>query len=221
MSGYTDEDYEQSLDEDLGWRRTELNYLKDQLASANSSSPQSPATRALGRALTVMCYAHWEGYSKNALERYARLVAKRRPALSQAGPGLALNHVQHLTRRIASGDSSAEQELLAITGKAHDPRLHVDRDALSDSKSNLRFAVLKSLLTTGCIPVEPFTLKAKLIDVRLCDRRNDIAHGRNLLTPADEGIELCDETVQLLETMRSIMVSQVSCKRYLTHSEVG
>lgn len=220
MSGLTDDDFESALGQDLGWRRIELSHLKDALDRSARLSADSPATRGLSRAMVAMCYAHWEGYSKNALERYARLVTRRKPKLSETSEGLILEHVHRLMRRIASGDSYAREAITnAIRGDSNE-RLNIDKSLLCDTKSNLRYGTLSELFRRGSIPLDAFALKANLIDVLLCDRRNDVAHGRALFVPAGESLDLCDEAITLMETVRDVLIAQVRAKRYLTASGV-
>ncbi|MFT3877519.1 MAG: MAE_28990/MAE_18760 family HEPN-like nuclease [Propioniciclava sp.] len=216
MSLLTDDGFEATLGDDLGWRRIELAHLKDALARSARQSEDSPATRGLSRAMVAMCYAHWEGYSKNALERYARLVTRRKPKLSESSEGLVIEHVHRLMRRLASGDSYAREAITkAIRGES-DERLNIDKSLLADTKSNLRYKTLAELFKRGCIPLDAFKLKANLIDVLLCDRRNGVAHGRAIFVPAGDSLDLCAETIKLMEAMRDVLVTQVRTKGYLT-----
>ncbi|MFZ1412020.1 MAG: MAE_28990/MAE_18760 family HEPN-like nuclease [Micropruina sp.] len=219
MAGYTDYEFEQELDADLGWRRIELNHLKSALAQATRDSQSAPAARALSRALVVMCYAHWEGYAKNGLARYGRLVAKRKPALSRANDGFVLQHIRQTMKRVASGDGGAKTELLATLRGKLDPRIHVDKASLSEAKSNLRFDVLVTLFELGCIPLDNFKLKAKFIDVNLCDQRNSVAHGREFFPPPADSMELCQESLALMEELRDTLVTQVTNRKYLASSQ--
>lgn len=218
MRTVTDDDFETALSEDLGWRRIELAHLKGVLDRSARRSPDSPATRGLSRAMVTMCYAHWEGYSKNALERYARLVTRRKPKLSESSEGLVLEHVHHLMRRLASGDNYARAAIAkAIRGESEE-RLNIDKSLLSNTKANLRYSTLAELFERGCISLDAFQLRANLIDVLLCDRRNNVAHGRNVFVPASESLELCEETIELIEAMQQALVAQVRTKGYLTPS---
>lgn len=218
MSALTDGDFEAALGDDLAWRKIELSHLKGALDRSARQSSDGPATRGLSRAMVAMCYAHWEGYSKNALERYALLVTRRKPKLSESREGLVMEHVHRLMRRIASGDGYAREAMTkAIRGESSE-RLSIDRSLLADTKSNLRYGTLSDLFARGCIPLDAFELKANLIDVLLCDRRNGVAHGRALFVPATESLDLCDETLELMEEMHDVLVVQVRSKGYLTTS---
>ncbi|MGC3956001.1 MAG: MAE_28990/MAE_18760 family HEPN-like nuclease [Propionicimonas sp.] len=212
----TDDDFEAALGEDLGWRRIELAYLKDALDRSARLSADSPATRGLSRAMVAMCYAHWEGYSKNALERYARLVTRRKPKLSESSEALVLEHVRRLMHRLTSGDRRAREAITKTIRGDSDERLNVDKSLLSYTKSNLRYSTLSELFDRGGIPLDAFELKANLIDVLLCDRRNGVAHGRALFVPASDSLDLCNEAIELMEAMRDVLVTQVRAKGYLT-----
>lgn len=165
--------------------------------------------------MVAMCYAHWEGYSKNALERYARLVTRRKPRLSEAKEGLVLEHSQRLMKRIASGDLGARTALVRAVRGETDERLNIDRAVLAETRGNLRYSTLVDLFTRGCIPIQDFELKANLIDVLLCDRRNGVAHGRAMFVAASESLQLCDDAIVLMEQMRDVLIIQVRSKRYL------
>lgn len=211
----TDDDFETALEEDLGWRRVELAHLKRSLDEAARRSDDGPATRGLSRAMVAMCYAHWEGYSKGALQRYAQLVSRRKPRLSEAGDGLALEHVERLVRRSEAGDTTARMLLLRAVRGQSDDRINLEKAQLADTRANLRYATLSNLFTRGCIPLGPFELKANLIDVLLRDRRNGVAHGKAIFVPPAESIQLCDDVIHLLETVRDVLSVQVRSKRYL------
>lgn len=216
MPALTDDDFEAALGDDLAWRTIELSHLKGALDRSSRQSSDGPATRGLSRAMVAMCYAHWEGYSKNALERYALLVTRRKPKLSESGEGLIMEHVHRLIRRIASGDGHAREAITSAIQGQSSQRLSIDKSLLADTRSNLRYGTLSDLFARGCIPLDAFELKANLIDVLLCDRRNGVAHGRALFVPARDSLDLCDETLELMETMRDVLVAQVRGKGYLT-----
>ncbi|WP_182920439.1 MAE_28990/MAE_18760 family HEPN-like nuclease [Nocardioides cavernaquae] len=221
MTSLTDDAFEEALTDDLGWRRMELVHLKKALADAAAKSTDSPASRGLSRAMVAMCYAHWEGYSKNGLEHYAKLVSRRKPRISEVSDGFVLEHVHRLMKRIASGDREARTSLAAAIRGDSDERIKVDKSLLADTKANLRYSVLAQLFERGCIPLDAFELKANLIDVLLCDRRNGVAHGRALFVPPDQSLELCTEVLGLMESMRDVLIGQVRSKRYLVSRDAA
>lgn len=162
-----------------------------------------------------MLYAHWEGFAKCTFDHYAQLVLKRRPTVKTANDSLAMAHGLHLLQRLRSGEDAARQELLSVLRDGDVPRIKLPKQSLSDTKSNLRYAVLSDILRTFGAPVTDFETKANLIDVLLCDRRNAVAHGREAFYDADTVAELHDEVIGLMELIRSLAVAQVRAKGYL------
>jgi len=219
VSEYTDEGFEQSLSGDLGWRRIELVALRGSLEKAFAASKEGPATRSLSRAMIALAYAHWEGYTKNCLEAYSKLVAKRRPKLSESCDSLTLDHCIHLVKRVESGDADARRLLIESVRGRSDERLRVDRSALANTRSNLRFDTLCQLFELGSLPIDGFSTRQKLIDVVLCDRRNEIAHGRASFPGAQASIDTCDRVIELLEMVRTAFVNQVCTRGYLRQGD--
>lgn len=218
MATATDDDFESSLVDDLGWRRIELTSLRKSLLDAAAISSDGPASRALSRAMIAMSYAHWEGYAKSALEHYGKLVARRKPKVSEASDGLVLEHARRLVKRIAAGDADASRSLIQAVRGESDERLKIERALMSDTKANLRYNTLVELFTRACLPLSKFELKANLIDVLLCDRRNTVAHGRALVVAPAESAQICDDVLMLMEAVQDVLVVQVRTKGYLVES---
>lgn len=218
MANFTDEDYDNKLNEDLGWRRMEMIAVRKSLLDAQSLNQSSPLTRGLARALVSISYSHWEGYCKNSFFSYASLIAKRRPKVSAATDSLVFEHVQHLMKRAKSGDETAKLEVISTIRGESDSRVRIDKRLMSETNSNLRFDVLNSLFSMSDVPVGAFELKANLIDVNLCDARNSIAHGRDLQVSVEDACELVDNVIKMLDEIRTILTNQVNLKGYLATS---
>ncbi len=214
MAATTDEDFETFVDEELAWRRIELTALADQLNSAAKKSPSSPVARALARGVVTLLYAHWEGYCKAVFETYVKLIIKRKPLVSQAANSLVLAHVAHLLRRLDSGDQAAGLEIVRLARGASSERLRVAHDKIVDTKSNLRFAVFESIMSSLNLPISDFSTKRHLIDVQLCDHRNDIAHGRANFPEASHVLELHKTVIEMMESVRDLSIGQLRSKSY-------
>jgi hypothetical protein len=211
----TDEDFESLLEADLAWRRIELHALKTQLSSQATINTTSPATRALARSLLTLLYAHWEGYSKCAFDHYATLIMRRKPVAIDVNDALFGAHATHLLRRVVSGDLGARDELLNMARATDSPRIRLPKSQLSDTKSNLRYHVLKSILDGFGISIASFETKERLIDVLLCDRRNAVAHGRDSFPEPKEVISLHSEVLAMMERVLEEVTSAVRSKQYM------
>ena len=215
MASYTDEQFENLVQEDLAWRRIELHSLKTQLEHQAAQNGSSPATRALARSMVTMLYAHWEGFSKCVFDHYANLIVRRRPVAAEMNDALLRAHASHVLKRIESGDPDAITELLGMSRGTDRPRVRLAKATLSDTKSNLRYNVLSSILEGFGMTVSEFETKQKLIDVLLCDRRNAVAHGRDMFPRSQDVISLHDDVIGLMESVQNDVVVQLRRKGYL------
>ncbi len=162
-----------------------------------------------------MAYAHWEGYGKATIEAYTKVLLRRKPRFRELSDALATTHIRQAMKRLNSGDPTADRELLAFFRGQSDPRLRISTTQVVDTKSNLRFATLQSMLKQLGIEYGDFETKRHLIDKQLCDGRNEVAHGRGLFPQSGAVITLCDDVIEMMETLRTLLRSAVSEQRYL------
>ncbi|MFT4043823.1 MAG: MAE_28990/MAE_18760 family HEPN-like nuclease [Gordonia sp. (in: high G+C Gram-positive bacteria)] len=215
MAAVTDDEFETLLDEEMGWRRVELQALATRLQSEANTNPTSPIARALTRSMSTLLYAHWEGYCKTVFEAYMKLILKRKPLVCDVADSLAVAHIQQLLRRIESGDPAGTDSLLSMVRGTSSERIRLNSEKIVDTKSNLRYKVLSDIMRSLDIPIDEFELKRNLIDVQLCDARNEIAHGRASFPSANEVLTLHTHLVEMMESMRDLSIGQVRTKRYL------
>lgn len=214
MKALTDEDFQAFLDEEVSWRRSELNLLKFEVGDA-ARSPQSPQARARTRALCVMTYAHWEGYIKTSFDKLAESVSRRRPLLRSASDEFVVSHLQHAILRISSGDASAKGDLLQIVRGTNNPRLRLRRDALVKTHDNLRYTYFCEILEGFGLSAEEFELSKNFIDSAVCDRRNIVAHGRESFPSPADAIEAVDKVLQMIVAVRDLQLQFLTGRKYL------
>ncbi len=70
---FRDTDFSEQITMDRNWRLKEISDLKSAILRADDS-----LRRVLLRALTTVCYAHWEGYVRFAARKYLEHVALRK-----------------------------------------------------------------------------------------------------------------------------------------------
>lgn len=210
----TPEGLESLLAEDLAWRKIELSVLSKSLESAANRNPDSPESRALSRATVTLSYAHWEGYTKNALDGYCRFLSRRRLRLAELNDSLLTAQAVRLIKRQGSGDKSVEKILVELLRGRSTKRLTLPRTEMSDTRSNLRHERLQELLEGLGLAFDPFVLVQNLIDVRLCDRRNSVAHGRSDSPDSRDTLDLKNQAVELMESVRGMLIRAVSEKTY-------
>lgn len=218
MAASTDEEFDSILDDELAWRKIELHSLASQLERSARDNKDSPATRALARAMAALLYAHWEGFTKAVLDAYLRLILRRKPPAMRAADGLLMAHVDQLFKRMNSGDSSAQAEIVEMVRGGSSARLRLVRAKVVATGSNLRYSVLKNLFEVFGLPLDEFATKANLIDVLLCDRRNEIAHGRANFPEPTEVLALHKQVLEMMDDIRRSLQSSLQARGYLRHS---
>lgn len=214
MAIRTDEEFEDFVSDDLGWRRLELGTLHRELVQSGSDSKDSPLTRVLCRSHVAILYAHWEGFTKNVLEAYVNLLLKRKLYAHDLNDSLLVCHLQQLVRRIDSGDADATAKLVDFARGEDKQRFSIKSKTVIDAKSNLRFSVLDDNLARIGIDGGVFDTKATLIDRLLCDKRNEIAHGRNSFPDVESVIQLHEQVLEMLDDVRTIMLSALRTQGY-------
>ena len=78
MAVRTVAELQNSLDDNLSWRRIELAAMTTEIERRERTSPGSPLARALARSGIALLYAHWEGYTKDACQHYVDFVTMGR-----------------------------------------------------------------------------------------------------------------------------------------------
>lgn len=199
-------DLETLLDENLAWRRAELVALGRELERHEKQSPEAPLTRALSRGAVALLYAHWEGYAKDACESYLDYVAVRRLRYDELNNGFLVTALKALIRRLDSGDESATGDTLDLVRRPGAARARVPRRAVINTRSNLRHDVLIEMCSTLGLPTEDFVTRKQFIDRSLCDARNEIAHGRLYFPEASTFEKSCDDVLDMLVKLRTIII---------------
>lgn len=210
------EELDDALAADLAWRRTELHSL---LSSIRVE--QGPAGNCLCRAGVALLYAHWEGYTKTALENYWKYVARRSLPYKELGYNfVALGIERELAR--SHGDGSISKligRVRRIMACGEDRALMSARDI--DMQSNLNSEVLSELFERLGLDGSPLVTKHHFIDFSLLKNRNSIAHGEYLMLSVDAYTEAHTEVLNLMSTVRNIVSNAASTGQYRRASKIS
>ncbi|NXY95684.1 hypothetical protein HYE82_15055 [Streptomyces sp. BR123] len=190
-----------SLDDDLAWRRSELHSY---LSATRRAGSESPAQRALCRAGVPLLYAHWEGYAKHCLSLYLQYVGRRRLKYGELHPAfVALGHESSLDSQ--EGLSATRR----IVRRAHallsgdNVRASIPWRRGVDTQSNLNSSRCFDLFESLGLDASPLSTKARLIDYSLLRARNEIAHGQYLDIDSASYEELHLEVLAILDFVRN------------------
>ncbi|WP_157981555.1 MAE_28990/MAE_18760 family HEPN-like nuclease [Protaetiibacter intestinalis] len=175
----------------------------------DARSARGPRQEALTRAGVALLYAHWEGYTKNALSLYVKFVSRRRLKLNELTPGFAgMAADSEVRRRQKLSNQRHRTALVQLLMDDSDSRLSIPSKEVN-TQGNLNSDLCRELLETFGLDFEPFVTKTALIDYNLLRARNDIAHGRWASVRIDDYESLNSQVLTLIETVRNLVLTAV------------
>lgn len=187
------------LDAELGWRVKEISTLKAAVKSSAFISEQT-----LVRAAVALLYAHWEGFIKSAATGYVTYVSNQGLSYSELktcfvvlGFKKALHDVQQ------SKQSHVNATLIDFLRDGLEEKSKLKIDTAINTESNLSASVFKNILHVVGFETTPYEAKAHLIDESLLKRRNTIAHGEYIDVAKDDWAKLADEILQMLRQFKT------------------
>lgn len=196
------------LDNEIQWRKKELVDYKFIVENNRDSTRITPLIRG-GIALG---YAHWEGFIKMSSSYYINYISTIKIPLDEVEINfLALSYM----KRINKGNNISDCILLIeeLLNGSQKPCKIYDKDII-ETKSNLKFHVLKNILTSLGLDKSHFESKENFLDKKLVDIRNDIAHG----TYRDLGYEdfqiVHNNIIPLLEYYKTLIENSATLKSY-------
>lgn len=196
------------LDNDIQWRKKEIVDFRFIIESNRSSTKVTPLVRG-GIALS---YAHWEGFVKMASSIFISFISTKKIPLDN----LQLNFIAlSYLKRLNKGNGIEEcinliDEILNSGQKAC--KIH-DKDVI-DTKSNLKFNVLRDILLSLGLEESHFAAHENFIDKKLVEPRNDIAHGTYRDVVYDDFIIVYQNVIPLMEYYKTLIENNATLGTY-------
>lgn len=206
----TREDLYDRLTEELSWRKRELGAIKSLVRRKGFEERKRKAVLRSGLAVL---YAHWEGYIKVASSAYLEFVKRRRLNYEDLSLNFVALGAKKETQKWAVSDKATLWKEVASFFMQN----MSDRCALPDTidtKSNLNSSVFKEVVASLGLSYSAFSTSEKLIDKRLVDRRNSIAHGDYLSLQKEDFLDVMRRIIVLMENFRDEIDNSVVQKHY-------
>lgn len=213
MAIATPEGFEDALNDAFSWRRTEIQAMKAAVSGLGDSSNHTPHARMILRSSVALLYAHWEGFAKQACQHYLDYVAKRKLKFGELHPELAATALRPLVDRATRGRSEL-QDVSSVLLRLSSERAQMPRTGVVETGSNLRSDRLSDMLKALGIDAGLYETRQHLIDVRLCDARNEIAHGGFALPDREALVELLEIVLAMMEDLRTQLMNAVALRSY-------
>ncbi|MBD2676826.1 MULTISPECIES: MAE_28990/MAE_18760 family HEPN-like nuclease [Nostoc] len=199
------------LAEELAWRKIELSALK---ALIDAKSFSSGKQKALLRSGITMLYAHWEGFIKVAANSYLEFVAMQSLPYNQLSKNfiaLAMKDKLDQARETNKATIYSEIAEFFITKLSERSIIKYENRITT---SNLSSSVFREIVCTLGLNYGFYQSKEVLIDKKLLEKRNMIAHGNYLDIDEQQYDELHTQVIQIMDDFRNQIDNCAATKHY-------
>lgn len=187
------------LDAELGWRIKEISALKNSVKSSTYISEKT-----LVRASIALLYAHWEGFVKLAATAYVTYVNNQGLNYSELQTCfvvLGFKKVLHDVQQ--SKQSQLNMTLVDFLRDGLTTKSKLKIETAIKTESNLSASVFENILQAVGFATAPYEAKSNLIDESLLKRRNTIAHGEYVDVSKEDWAKLADEVLLILRQFKT------------------
>lgn len=203
------ERFEDEISRETAWRRKELTTLRHQ-----ATASREHARPMIIRAGTALLYAHWEGFVKTTSQLYVEYVRQKKLKYAQLStPMLGLALKSRMDGLVEAKAAAVHVEFARVVREDLEDRAPL-RPNLVDTGSNLSSKRFRDIVTRLGLSYNPYELKQHLIDVRLVDARNGIAHGQALLIGQTEFLDLHERVAAMLWEFRDDILEAARSSTY-------
>ncbi|WP_336984936.1 MAE_28990/MAE_18760 family HEPN-like nuclease [Asaia sp. HN128] len=201
--------FQDALDKEMSWRVKEIGVFK--VASRRNSPENKPFIRA-GVALT---YAHWEGFIKKSSEIYIKYVDHKNLSYRDLKTCFAVFGLKsRLTTLVNSKKSVSNIDAFEFLIKEIDNTAKLDLASAVDTQSNLSSKVFCNIANSLAIDTTPYDTRFNLIDKKLVEQRNAIAHGEYLILSGADFSTLVTEVLELMRQYKTDLENAASLESY-------
>jgi hypothetical protein len=196
----TSDELSTKLYDDMVWREQELRSISQLI---NNESFPKDMHKALLRGGVCILYAHWEGFIKSAANSYVSFVRTKKLTYKELSVNfLALAMKTKLSNAKETNKPSVYIPVCNFFVAELGERSHLPEDDIS-AASNLSSTVLEEIISVLGLDFSLYSTKRKLIDYKLVQNRNKIAHGENLTLDKTDYSELHANVMGMLNTFKN------------------
>ena len=203
------------LDEEISWRRKELSIIKNYIPFESN-----PKQNAALRFNVPILYAHFEGFVKQATEMYLNYVACKTLKHSELQSQFVTLSLTKKLGLLEIKNIEDKTKIIDFILNENDSRSNILTKNVIQTKSNLKFNVLKEVLFTIGIEVSKFENYKQLVN-DLVEARNFIAHGDYLKIDYKTYINMFDDIQKLMIELKIEIENSALLENYkIKKSEV-
>lgn len=205
----TEQDLTDYLNRDLSWRKRELTTINLQVQNARDH-----IRMIMVRSGVCLLYAHWEGFLRGGARGYLEFVAMRRLRFQELRSNFLVaglyQEIHNLVQR-----PSIELSLQLIDAVLDDQRRFTSfREDTTSARSNLGSRMLRELLSVVGIDSKEYLSKNVMIDKRLVQNRNIVAHGEHYQMTPEDYLELHGAIIEMMNRFRNDLENAAAARAY-------
>lgn len=193
---------------ELSWRRKELTLIKSKIP-AEKNSLQS----AMIRASIPLLYAHWEGFVKLTMSYYLEFVSNKFLKNNELKTQFIALSLQNKLGDLSNGSFENRTKIIDFMFSEINKRSNIPKKNIINTKSNLRFEVLKEILFILDLDDNHIDSQKNLIN-DLCDERNYIAHGEHKLVDFTTFNGFFIDIISLMEYLKTTIENNAIQEKY-------
>ncbi len=201
--------FQDALDKEMSWRVKEIGVFNV------ASRKNGPENKSFIRAGVALTYAHWEGFIKISSEIYLKYVDYKNLSYRDLKTCFAVFGLKsRLNNLVESKKSVTNIDAFDFILGELDNVAKLKMTSAINTQSNLSSKVFCNIANSLAIDTTPYDTRFNLIDKKLVDQRNAIAHGEHLtLSGTDFGV-LVTEVLDLMRQYKNDLQNAASLESY-------
>jgi hypothetical protein len=168
---------------------------------------------AMIRASIPLLYAHWEGFVKLTMSYYLEFVSNKFLKNSELKTQFIALSLQNKLGDLSNSSFENRTKIIDFMFSEINKRSNIPKKNIINTKSNLRFDVLKEILFILDLDDNHIDSQKNLIN-DLCDERNYIAHGEHKLVDFTTFNSFFIDIISLMEFLKTTIENNAIQEKY-------
>jgi len=194
---FTYDGLSRKLYDEFSWRRKELTLLKSKIP-IEKNSLQS----AMLRSALPLLYAHWEGFVKLTMSYYLEYVSNKYLKHSELKNTFISLSLQHKLGDLNNSTIENRTRIIDFIFNEKDKQSYIPKKNIINTKSNLKFEVLREILFILDLNDSHIDSQKDLIN-DLVTERNHIAHGEQQLVDYVTYENFFNDIISLMDYLKT------------------
>ncbi|WP_196593355.1 MAE_28990/MAE_18760 family HEPN-like nuclease [Pectinatus sottacetonis] len=206
------EDLQDKLSSDLSWRKRELIYMKQNIATTNNPT--------LIRAGVALLSAHFEGFLRTAANYYVIYISNQNICNKDLKKNFfALQCKNKIIEAGKTEKTSTHTILINNMLELLSQKFHIRKPDIS-TESNPSSKIFREIMKSISLNFTNYETKVNYIDADLLSNRHKIVHGERWNVDADEYYETLTEILKIMDNLNNQIFEAAKNKEYLLSENI-